>query len=228
MGKRRQARQTGPLRVLGYVRVSTEEQADSGAGLDAQRAAVVAEAERRGWELVDVVEDAGISGKRLDRRPALVEALRSLSAGEADVLLVAKLDRLTRSLVDAAGLIAQSIREGWRLVALDLGLDLTTPQGEMVAHVMASFAQFERRLIGQRTREALAARRAAGVRLGRPRTLSSVVVARLVSERAAGSTLAVIASRLNADAVPTAQGGAAWYPSTVAAVLRSAQLDQAA
>jgi DNA invertase Pin-like site-specific DNA recombinase len=108
------------------------------------------------------------------------------------------------------------------LVALDLGLDLTTPQGEMVAHVMASFAQFERRLIGQRTRDALAARRADGVRLGRPPSLPARVVDRIVRERDRRITLAGIAGALNADGVATAQGGAKWYPSTVAAVLRSA------
>ena len=164
----------------------------------------------------------------LDHRPSLLAALQVLTDGDADVLLVAKLDRLTRSLIDAASLIARSLREGWRLVALDLGLDLTTPQGEMVAHVMASFAQFERRLIGQRTRDALAARRAAGVRLGRPRSLPSGVVARIVRERERRITLAGIARALNADGVATAQGGAMWYASTVAAVLRSVAALEAA
>ncbi len=86
----------------------------------------------------------------------------------ADVLLVAKLDRLTRSLRDFGELAERARKRRWALVCLDLGVDTTTPAGELVAGVVASTAQYERRLIGQRTREALAARRAAGVRLGRP------------------------------------------------------------
>jgi DNA invertase Pin-like site-specific DNA recombinase len=92
-----------------------------------------------------------------------------------------------------------------------------------VANLLATFAQFERRLIGQRTKEALAAKRAQGVRLGRPRTMPDEVVTRIVSERASDKTLQAIADGLNADRVPTAQGGRQWWPQTVAGVLRSAQ-----
>ncbi len=81
------------MRVLAYVRVSTEEQADSGAGLAAQRAAIAAECERRGWQVVQVLEDAGYSAKDM-KRPAVQEALRALGSGEANALVVAKLDRL--------------------------------------------------------------------------------------------------------------------------------------
>lgn len=94
-----------------------------------------------------------------------------------------------------------------------------------MAHVMASFSQFERRLIGQRTKEALAVKRAQGVRLGRPVGLPPEVVRRIVRARRRGRTLAAIASRLNRDGVATAQGGAQWWPSTVKAVLVSADVD---
>ena len=100
-----------------------------------------------------------------------------------------------------------------------LGVDTTTPVGEFTANVVASAAQYERRLIGQRTREALAAKRAAGVRLGRPSGLPTDVIARIVDERAQGLSLPAIARGLEADAVPTARGGGRWYPSTIAAVL---------
>jgi Resolvase, N terminal domain/Recombinase len=102
---------------------------------------------------------------------------------------------------------------------------MTTPEGEMMAHIMASFAQFERKLIGQRTKDALAQVKARGVRLGRPRRLPQEVLQRVSADREAGLTLQAIADRLTADGVPTAQGGAAWYPATVAAVLRSITLD---
>jgi DNA invertase Pin-like site-specific DNA recombinase len=106
-------------------------------------------------------------------------------------------------------------------VALDLGVDTTTAAGEMMANVLASFAQYERRIIGQRTRDALAIKRAQGVRLGRPRTLAGDVRARIVAEREEGRSLRAIAAGLDVDGVATAQGGARWYPSTVRAVLES-------
>lgn len=204
--------------MIGYVRVSTEEQADSRAGLEAQRAAILAEAERRGWHLVEVIEDAGFSGKDL-KRPGIAAALDALKAHRADALVVARLDRLSRSMLDFSGILDRAARERWALVALDLGVDTTTPSGEMMANVLATFAQFERRLIGQRTRDALAEKRKAGVVLGRPRTLPDAVRARIAADRAAGMSLPRIAAALNAEAVPTAQGGRQWYPTTVKAVL---------
>jgi DNA invertase Pin-like site-specific DNA recombinase len=209
-------------RAVGYIRVSTDEQVESGAGLEAQRTAISQECERRGWPLLRMAEDAGISGKRLDNRPALNSALGALRDGEAEVLVVAKLDRLSRSLVDAASLMARSEREGWALVALDLGVDTTTAQGQLVCHVMASFAEFERKLIGERTKAAMATLKAHGVRVGRPRELPDDVVDRIVRERNDGATLTALADRLTDEGVPTAHGSDRWYPSTVRGVLISA------
>lgn len=206
------------MRVLAYVRVSTEEQVRSGAGLAAQRAAILSECERRGWHVVRTIEDDGYSAKDL-RRPGIRVTLEELERGRADTLVVAKLDRLSRSLIDFAGLMAKAQRQGWALVALDAPIDTSTPAGEAVASVLAVFAQFERRLIGQRTREALAVKKAQGVQLGRPRQLSKKVRTRIKRRRAAGKSLAAIAGELNRDEVPTAHGGAQWHPSTVRAVL---------
>jgi DNA invertase Pin-like site-specific DNA recombinase len=208
------------MRVLGYVRVSTDEQRDSGAGLAAQRAAIEAECRRRGWQLVEVIEDAGYSAKDL-KRPGIQIALETLRRREAGAMVVAKLDRLSRSMLDFTALMAKATKQGWALVALDCAVDTTTPAGEAMANVLATFAQFERRLIGQRTREALAVKRSEGVRLGRPPTLPEKVRKRIRAERAERRSLAAIASALNADRVPTAQGGARWHPSTVRAVLAS-------
>jgi DNA invertase Pin-like site-specific DNA recombinase len=202
------------MRVLGYVRVSTEEQSDSGAGLEAQRRAIEAECLRRGWQLLEVVEDAGFSAKDL-KRPGIQEALRVLQEGDAKALVAAKLDRLSRSMIDFTALMATAQKQGWALVALDCAVDTTTPAGEAMANVLATFAQFERRLISQRTREALAVKKSQGVRLGRPTTMPKKVVNRIRRERAAGKTFAEIADRLNADGVPRAQGGRRWYPATV-------------
>lgn len=212
-------------KVIGYTRVSTDEQADSGAGLAAQRAAIVAEAERRGWAECDLtfLEDAGFSGQDL-HRPGIATALDALRHHRADALAVSKLDRLSRSMLDFAGLVSQSTKEGWAVVALDLGVDTTTPQGEMMATVLATFSQFERRLIGQRTKDALAVRRAAGVRLGRPRLIPEDITARIKADRSGGMTLRAIAEHLNRDGVPTVMGGRQWWVATVQAVLSQAAL----
>lgn len=204
--------------VIGYVRVSTDEQADSGAGLAAQRAAIASEAARRVWSLAAVHEDAGASGKSLVGRPGLQAALAAVERGEASALVVAKLDRLSRSLLDFADLMERSRRQGWAIVALDLGVDTTTPSGEMMANVLAVFAQFERRLIGQRTKDALAQKRAAGVRLGRPRSLSVSTDQLVVSLRRSGLTLPAIAERLTTLGVATGQGGR-WHATTVRRIL---------
>jgi DNA invertase Pin-like site-specific DNA recombinase len=203
-------------RVVGYVRVSTDDQGANGAGLEAQRQAVRSECERRGWELLRFEEDV-LSGKTL-RRPGLEAALAACRSGEAAGIVVAKLDRLSRSIVDFARLLEEARKKGFNIAALDLGLDLSTPQGELVANVIASVAQWERRMVGQRTREALAVKRSQGVRLGRPRVLDESIARRIRRERGRGRSYAAIADGLNADQVPTAQAGRRWYPSTIHAV----------
>ncbi len=204
--------------VIGYCRVSTEEQAVSGLGLRAQESAIRRECERRGLDLIALHEDAGVSGKTMNR-PALDATLKSLDIGEGSVLMVAKLDRLTRSVHDATGLMAKAEQSGWGLVALDAPVDTTTPQGAAMAQVLAVFAELERRLIGERTKAALAVRKAQGVRLGRPPTLSAVLRKRILSMRQSGMTLQAISLVLNKEQVPTSQGGTKWWPATVRSIV---------
>jgi DNA invertase Pin-like site-specific DNA recombinase len=206
--------------AVGYVRVSTGEQVESGAGLQAQREAIRAECHRRGWVLAGIEEDAGASGKSTERREALQRALAAVEDGGAKSLVVAKLDRLARSMGDFVALLERSRRNGWALVSLDLGLDTGSPMGEFTAHIIAAVAQLERRLIGQRTREALAVKRAEGVRLGRPGTIEPLLAARIVGLRAEGLTLEAIAAVLNDEGVPTPRGGVRWRPSSLVGVLR--------
>lgn len=205
-------------RAVGYIRVSTVDQLDSGAGLEAQRQTIESEAAHRGWELLEVYQDAA-SGKSLNGRHELKRALAELKAGRADALVVAKLDRLSRSSHDFAGLLEQSRREGWALVALDFDLDTSTPAGELVANVMVSVAQWERRVIGQRTREGLAVKRAQGVRLGRPRLVDPETVSRILERRTAGASFERIAAELTADGIPTPTGGPTWGWSTVSRIV---------
>lgn len=211
-----------PLRAVVYTRVSTEEQARDGHGLMAQWMAATTEVERRGWVTVEVIPDEGVSGGRhFGTRPGGARAIELLESGAADVLVASKLDRMCRSFADAGALLEKAKREGWRIVWLDLGVDTSTPGGELLAGVVASAAQYERSMASQRTREGLAAARSKGVRLGGPQLLSDDVVARIVDERRAGRSLPVIAAGLERDGVPTARGRGRWYPSTVRAVLGS-------
>lgn len=214
------------MRAIAYARVSTDEQADSGAGLDAQRATMTGALAARGWELVAALADEGRSGATLNR-PELAKALDMLDRGEADALVVAKLDRLSRSVLDFASITERAKRRGWAVVALDVDVDTATPTGELVANITSSVAQWERRIIAARTSEAMQAMKARGVRLGRPVELADDVRQRIAAERAAGDSLRTIADRLNAEAVPTARGGK-WHASTVRAVLDSLDLDAAA
>lgn len=200
--------------VIGYIRVSTDQQAESGAGMAAQRSAIRRQCEQHDWELVAVYEDNGASAKSLKGRPGLSEALEVLADGGASALVVAKLDRLARSVHDFAGLVRIAEREGWGIVALDLGVDMTSPTGGLLANVTASVAEWERRIISQRTSEALAQRKAAGVRLGRPRSLDPAIANRIRSRRGKGATLQMVADELNADGIGT-PSGRTWSPALV-------------
>jgi DNA invertase Pin-like site-specific DNA recombinase len=201
-----------------YVRVSTEEQTESGLGLSDQRAKVTAACEQRGWNIVHEYADEGFSAKTVIDRPDLTAALNALDAGEAANLVVAKLDRLSRSVHDFTGLVARSKRNSWSLVVLDLGVDTSTAAGQMMANVLATFAQFERELIGERTSAALQIKKRDGMTLGRPDRHPDEVVELIVTRKFDGASYRAIADELNGWGVATSQGGARWYPSTVKAV----------
>lgn len=207
------------MKIIAYTRCSTTEQADSGAGLAAQRAAIEAELARRSWgSQVVWIEDAGWSAKSI-KRPGLTQALEMLHTGAATMLLAAKMDRISRSVGDFAGLMASAQQGGWMLVALDCPADPSTPMGEAMVNVMATFSQLERRLIGQRTKEALAVRKAAGVVLGRPRLVSDDVADLARRLRREGRTLAAVGAGLSAAGhVPP--NGTTWHPSTLHRLLR--------
>lgn len=205
------------MNVVGYTRVSTVEQGQSGLGLAAQAAAIEAECARRGWVL-DRIETDVLSGRSMSR-PGLQSALTDCDSGAVDGIIVSKLDRLSRSLIDFAALLERAKRRGFNIVALDLGVDLATPQGKLLANVMASIAEWEREIIGQRTKDALAVARSRGVRLGRPPAVPAALVTRIRRAHSRGTSLSAIARKLNAEGVPTAHGGAQWHPSTIRSLL---------
>src|SRR5258708_5117483 len=156
------------------------------------------------------------AGRQMAHPPGgVLAALRAAAiepggSGRAAGLVAAKVDRVSRSVLDTASLMEQARRGCWELVTCDLAIATSPPAGEATASMMAVFSQLERRLISQRTREALAVKKAQGVRLGRPSTLPREVVARIVAAKAGGASLRTIATQLTADAGPTAQGGAKW------------------
>lgn len=124
-------------------------------------------------------------------------------------------------MVDFGSLLQRAQAKRFNVSVLDLDLDLSTPMGEAMANMAVTFAQFERRLIGQRTVAAMTVARKKGVHCGRPRVLPAALIAAIKRHRAQGQTLQAIASSLNARAIPTAHGGSQWYTSTIRAVLRS-------
>jgi DNA invertase Pin-like site-specific DNA recombinase len=197
--------------------VSTSAQAASGIGLEAQRKAIRDGASVHAFVVGGWFEDAGRSGATMARRTGLREALAEVAAKRAGGIVVAKIDRLGRSSADVLGLVERAQREGWRLVALDCGLDTTTPAGELVAAALAMAARFEWRRISERQLEKHAELRRRGARRGRE-AASSALADRIAAMREGGMAFAAIAELLNAERVPTVRGGSRWHASTVRSV----------
>jgi|HubBroStandDraft_6_1064221.scaffolds.fasta_scaffold00015_124 DNA invertase Pin-like site-specific DNA recombinase len=208
-------------RVVGYVRVSTDEQGASGYSIDAQTALIESECLRRGWTLTEIFRDVA-SAATTRKRVGYDRALSACVHGDARGIVAAKLDRISRSCVDFGALLQHAQSKRFNVCVLDLDLDLSTPMGEAMANLAVTFAQLERRLIGQRTKIAMAIARKKGVHCGRPRILPAKLVDSIRHQRAQGKTLQAIASALNDKGIQTAHNGSKWYPSTIRAVLRSA------
>ncbi|MEJ2868417.1 recombinase family protein [Actinomycetospora sp. OC33-EN08] len=205
------------LRLIGYVRVSTAQQAgDNSHGLDAQTDALRKWCELNGHSLVTVVPEVASTRDpaRMYGRLA-VEAL--LRAGVADAMAVRDLDRASRSTLDGAELLSRAKAAGWRVVGTD-GLDSADEEQEMFINIRLAVAQEERRKIARRTREGLEAARAKGAQLGRPRQIDPKTVARMKRLRGEGLSVARIAAALDKGRTPPPNGGN-WSPATVRTVL---------
>lgn len=157
---------TNPTRLVAYLRVSTDQQASEGVSLDAQRSAITAWALAGGHTIAYWFTEAA-SAKTAERKE-LQNAIAHVMAGDAEGLVVTKVDRLSRSVIDFATLMDDFTKADKALVCIADSIDMTTPSGRFVAGVLAGLAQLERELIGQRTKDALAEKRRQGVRLGRP------------------------------------------------------------
>lgn len=212
------------MNVIAYRRVSTDKQGESGLGLEAQTAAVEAYCEQHGHTIVQWYEDVA-SGGRADREgfQLAMDSLRLCARDVVGGLIVAKVDRMTRSLGQFAQIMDTSRKQGWELIALDLGVDTTTAAGKAMASLLAVFAQFERDMASERTKAAIARRREnlGGTLPGTRPAVPSSLRTRLARMREQGMTFRAIAARLEAEKVPTAQGGV-WRPGTVKHILGGA------
>lgn len=202
-------------RVIGYCRRSTDEQV---ATMDAQDDALRRWADEQGHIVVDVRPETISGGIEPEDRPVLGEVLDVLGLGEADVLAVTTTDRLARTAATHR-LDYYAARQGWRLEILDEPDRLNNPEAALSHGIRVAVAAYERALIGRRTRIALAQRRRAGVRLGRPRSCSDEVMAQVVALRVQGLTMEAIAERMNEAGPPTPGGGARWWRSHVSRLL---------
>ncbi len=222
------------MKAIAYTRVSTTEQAESGLGLAAQEASCRSCAARLGLALTVVVADQGISGAtELERRPGLLEAIGLL--GRGDVLIVAKRDRLGRDPLIVAMIEATIRRRGAKIVsAAGEGTEGDGPADVLMRRLVDAFAEYERLLIGARTKAALQAKRRRGERAGAvpfgytaddqgrltPNPDEQEVVALVRSLRAGGMSIRAIANSLNERRVPSR--GEAWHPTTIARLLKVA------
>lgn len=213
-GRRRSNRMVGKDCVVGYVRVSGEEQRVTGLGIEAQENAIRAECERRGVTLCAIYRDEAISGKTPpDKRPGLAAAITALDAGEAGTLMVAKVDRLARSFADLSILSQLSRLAGWDIVALNSPFDMTTVTGRGMAGMMGLFAELESAMASERMVAAAAVRRSRGEQLGRPTTVPDDVRRRAGALRADGLSWTAVAEAMNAEGHVTSKGGR-WHAAT--------------
>ena len=218
--------------IIGYVRVSTADQADSGVSLDAQSARIRAYAALQGVAIDELVVDAGASAATL-QRPGFHRVLTMVRSGAVSTLIVCKLDRATRSVRDLSDLLDLFAQNKVSFISLSESLDTATAAGRMMLHLLGVFAEFERSMIAERTASALAHKRAMGKAYGRTPFGYQRVNDRLESQpdqqlalqmmrdmHSAGCSLREIAKALQDRGIAGPRGGG-WHASGVRAVLRS-------
>jgi DNA invertase Pin-like site-specific DNA recombinase len=202
---------------FGYSRVSKENKSGKNLSLDEQESWLVGECERRGVALLMASEGDGVSGRAISNRPVLKEILRKLDKGEAHGLIVKKLDRLARDTYDFLYILNRSKKGKWALVIGDLDIDTSTPMGEAMATISATFAQLERARIIERRKADHQYRKSIGKTnpmlkvLTSPEIDQSILTARLEEKL----SFHAIARRLNEQGVPTSRNGKQWHASTV-------------
>ena len=228
------------MKAIVYVRVSTEEQGKSGLGLEAQRQKALAYCQLHDHEVVEVVEDAGASGKSLDR-PGMVRVLQAVDRREVEVVVVAKLDRATRSVRDLGELLERFNRSKVALASVSEHLDTSTAAGRMVVGMLGVIAQWERETIVERITDAMGVKRRRGERVSRyaptgwrfdgDRVVEDAeamsVLRNAKAMQAAGHSLREIAATLNAGGHRT-QAGKPHHAMSVKRLLDAVPVEVAA
>lgn len=216
--------------AIGYIRVSTESQVDEGVSLEAQKVKIQSWCDLNDYELVAIYEDAGISGKSMNKRAGLQDALNLIKPDMA--LVVYSLSRLARSTKDCIDIAEQLKVNKCDMVSLTEKIDTSSAMGEFFFTLIAALGQMERKLIGERTKSALAHKKAIGEKYapvpfgyrevdGKLQAVKkeTELVAEIISKRQAGETLQAIAAWLNEQGIIGKQGGK-WYASSVSYVLK--------
>lgn len=220
-----------------YLRVSTNEQAEMGVSLEHQRVKAKAYAELAGYEIVQVIEDAGVSASiPLCKRPGGSDLCEAIRASKVDAIIALKLDRLFRNTLDALSQVDEWDKAGVGVCLIDFGgqtLDTKTPTGKLFLTLMAGMGQFERDITAERTKQSLAHKKANGSVYGHTPLGYDAVDGKLIANdqemktvrqiykwSGEGVSMNKIAKRLNEGEIPTKKGGS-WYAVTVQKVLRN-------
>jgi len=222
------------MNVIGYVRVSTDDQSESGISLDAQKSRIEGYAKAKGFELSEIIEDAGISAKDLNR-PGIQRVLELARRREIEGVIVCKLDRMFRSTIDALETMESFNRWGVGFYSIEETIDTKSPHGEFFLTILAAFGQMERRLIGERTKTALKHKRSNGEKTGGDvpygyslakdgRTLTEIpeeqkTIALMKRLKGKGYSLRGICDELEKKGCLTKMGKKGWNPKTVRAIL---------
>jgi site-specific DNA recombinase len=209
------------MQVVGYSRVSTEDQARDGVSMSAQEAKLEAYCLVKDWTLVKVIRDEGYSAKHL-KRPGLEALLALVTSREVEAVIVYKLDRLTRSVSDLDKLVRLLDRHDVALVSLQESLDATTATGRLMMNLLASVSQWEREVIGERTSDALQHLKAQGKRYCHTVYDNAEVIALMHQLRTDGLSYEAIAQHLNHAGIPTARGNP-WQAMVVWGIVRRTQ-----
>lgn len=221
--------------AIGYIRVSTQSQANEGVSLEAQEAKIVSWCKANDYELVKVYVDAGISGKRMDTRKELLLALAALKKGMA--LVSYSLSRLARSTKDAIAIGELVAKKKADMVSLTEQIDTTTAAGKMMFQMLSVLGEFERNLVAERTSNALQHKKRTGQVYTNitPYGFEAIdgklvqveqevaVVAEIQAARAARTTLQAIANNLNDRGIPT-KTGKTWAPATIHRLMKRTTL----
>jgi DNA invertase Pin-like site-specific DNA recombinase len=208
------------MRAIGYVRVSTDKQSDHGVSLEAQEAKIRAMATVQGAAVIELIVDGGESAKDL-KRPGMERLLTLVDERQVDTVIIAKLDRLTRSVKDLAELLERFQRRGVSLVSVAESLDTGSAAGRLVINIMTAVSQWEREAIGERTRDAMQHKKSTGRCVGNiaygyrlaadgehiePEPREQAALAQILTLRSQGRSLRQIAHALNRQALRTRRG----------------------